>query len=183
MIYRTLAPLALACVGMVAAESVQAIDVHLDSTLVTIQVPTSGFVWADFTGTMDLTPGYEFLSFAYSIAYTAGGSATGFHLLDPFATLNRLPGVLFSFQISASDLPDLYAYSSQGNALNASFAECPIGVSGTCNNAFFTYALELLPAAGDPNEVPEPPVLGLVGAALAGLGLMRRKTQSRRQGG
>lgn len=170
MRYRTLGSLALACLALAAAESAHAIDVHLDNPFLSIQQAASGNAWADFTGTLDITPGFQYMGGSYEIPYTAGGQ----HLNKPSATSNRLPGVLFSFLIAADDLPGLYAFDANGNSLEGNFAECPIE-GGICNNVGFSYSLEVLAAADEPNAVPEPSALGLVGAALAGLALTRKR--------
>lgn len=158
--------LALAA-ALIAPVTSQAIIVTIDNPNQTILRPTSGTATVTFTGTIDITPGFELISASVTSLWNASGDL----IAGVFPDVKfGAGGVLFTVLVDSTDI-GLYAYNiSLVNPALFSFAECPIG-GGFCNNAGGTYSVNVV----DSLAVPEPATLTLFGAAmLFGFGLRRR---------
>ena len=153
-----------------------AIMVTLDNASLTIERPLAGTAQADFTGTIVLTPGYDFFSTSATSLWTASGDLIG--SVFPSPTF-QLTGTLFSVTVSATDALGLYAFDhTLTSPAEIAFAECPT-LGGACNNAVVSYSVNVVAPAV--TRVPEPATLTLFG--LGFVALIRRARRQPRTGG
>jgi PEP-CTERM motif len=163
------AALIIATGVLIAPQPAHAIIVTLDDDTLSVVRPTSGTTRVDFTGNIDLTPGFEVSAVALSQLVNETGTSLALSAFPHF-TFNAT-GVLFSLTVSATDALGTYAfYENPHRAATLTFYECPVGGGNCYGSALVHYSLQVLA-----NAVPEPATLVLFGVGLLAVAAVRRR--------
>lgn len=166
--FRRLVPVFL-FVFALAAGTAHAMTFTLDDYAKTVVQPSSGFIDVDFTGTITIDQGFEHAGFSAFSLWTASGDMLGDGSpMFPFPY--NLTGTIFTWRVYSTDAPGHYAYRSDLVTLGRiSASECQIAGSA-CGSVPVNYSIDVV--AG---QAPEPASVALVGAALAGFAMRRRR--------
>ena len=130
------------------------------------------------TGTVDLDPNTDMVSWDFNYSNISGAAISGFHIHGPNATTTTNTGIFIGFPLSTTDVP---SGRQVGMLMTTDIADLGTRIDAVlANPSGFYINLHSNGTGGFPGgavraQLPEPGALGLL--AVAGLGLLRRRAR------